>query len=259
METDSLLPAQSSSSSSSGATSDASSASKTAVAGKKRSLSGSRRRRNVQPIEQTPPDTNDEEKRKEFEQTEETRQGPSSSTNANELPISAPSRPPRYTSIADRLPTNSFYRDPPNLYIFPGAEIWWDENSTTDSSSSSEDDDDDDEVASTISEQAAAIERSLQSEQTDVDGDEQSTETTNHKSRKRLHLQNDEIIAPSAKPSPAAEEKRRKLSSDESDDSDLHLSTTKLTQPDAQQLPLTPSSSPPQSADLPASHNQNTC
>lgn len=43
-----------------------------------------------------------------------------------------PQPPPPPHSITERLPENSFYRDPPNLYIFPGAEIWWDDSSDSD-------------------------------------------------------------------------------------------------------------------------------
>lgn len=60
----------------------------------------------------------------------------------------APARRPKeitssskHPSITERLPANTYYCDPPNLYVFPGAEIWWDD----DDESSYADDDEDDE------------------------------------------------------------------------------------------------------------------
>lgn len=48
----------------------------------------------------------------------------------------------KHPSITERLPANTYYCDPPNLYVFPGAEIWWDDD---DESSYADDDEDDDE------------------------------------------------------------------------------------------------------------------
>lgn len=47
----------------------------------------------------------------------------------------------KHPSITERLPANTYYCDPPNLYVFPGAEIWWDDD---DESSYADDDEDDD-------------------------------------------------------------------------------------------------------------------
>lgn len=44
-----------------------------------------------------------------------------------------------HPSITERLPQNTYYCDPPNLYVFPGAEIWW--NDSEDESSYDEDED----------------------------------------------------------------------------------------------------------------------
>lgn len=50
-----------------------------------------------------------------------------------------------HPSITDRLPQNTYYCDPPNLYIFPGAEIWWNDSDDDESSYDEDDDDNDDD------------------------------------------------------------------------------------------------------------------
>lgn len=116
-------------------------------------------------------------------------------------------RSARHTTIADRLPPNSFYRDPPNLYVFPGAEIWWDDNSTTstDSSSSSASSSSASSPSSTPSadrvepvecdgntaEEAAVIERRLLHEEEEeelVVMEVEQKKTDASASRKRQHL-----------------------------------------------------------------------
>lgn len=48
-------------------------------------------------------------------------------------------------SIAEKLPVNTYYWDPPSSYIFPGAEVFLDDDSKNDGITNDVDYDDDDD------------------------------------------------------------------------------------------------------------------
>lgn len=155
VETVSLLPAQSSSSSSSsssasstcGTTSDGSLHDIAAVVKKRRTTAGhsaARRRRTMTPGTTTTATMNEDLLQQGCSVVSNVAVEPPSAM-ADEPAAAATVRPARHTTITDRLPPNTFYRDPPNLYVFPGAEIWWDENSSSTEPSSSLPSSDDDE------------------------------------------------------------------------------------------------------------------